>query len=182
MAFRTQRQTGFRVAGALATITLAPLCVHGQDPPPAPPRPSFLNQPPEPLQRNRLRSRALGCYRIHPGGEGVPAAIRLDTSAVWTLAPPSGTARRVVILAVTGRPLVPQPRKYQVPRWSADSLTDSVRIALYTGFGGVGLSVLIPASPAAAAVLGQAVRSHDFGPPFDDPPTRVTLRRIRCPR
>jgi hypothetical protein len=143
--------------------------------------PRGLPSIPPALTRSILRVRAIGCYRILPSGaELVPAGIQLDTTMLWSFPPPGGTDRRAILLAPDGRALSPPPREIQWPRWSADSLTDSVRIKLYTGFGGITFTLSLADSAFTDSLPAAAVRSHDFGPPFDDPPTPALLVRFRC--
>jgi len=169
---------GCSLAFLLGAIQALPIA--GQVAPSAQSRRGLPSVPPI-LTRSALRVRATGCYRIlPPGAELVPAGIQLDTTEVWSFPPPDGTDRQAVLLARGGRALSPQPREFLVPRWSADSLTDSVRIKLYTGFGGITIILSLADSVLKDSLPAVAVRSHDFGPPFDDPPTPALLVRFPC--
>jgi hypothetical protein len=128
---------------------------------------STANTQRPPLLRNGLRAELVGCYALSTTGGGgaerqlynVSALIRLDSQPVEYLTP--GVVRTVVPLAPANLPTA-HPRPF-TPRWTADSLTDTVRLSFVDGFSG-GVFVLAARPGRPDTLAGRRFERWDFGP------------------
>ena len=138
------------------------------------------------VPRSALRRELVGCLALRDargraadsGYYGASPRVWLDTVPIGSIDPLAGAAWLLRRLDAEGRPLdqaVPHP--LFSPRWTADSLTDSVRLSFHDGFSG---AVFILAAPAGADTLrGRAVEYWDVGPSKTNR-GRVWALRIRC--
>ena len=147
----------------------------------------WRTRPEEPtLQRHALRRDVLGCYALF-GADGqrvdttyynASPIVRLDSISVRG----SGDSvmwGNVEALDTLGRPSR-TTRGMSGPSWSADSLSDTIRVSFVNGFSGAEFVLNAPVG-GGNTLRGRAAEHWDFGP-------RTTRRgaahaqRIDCPR
>ena len=140
-----------------------------------------------PLLRNGLRAELVGCYALFtaPAGDAqrslynASASVRLDSQAVDPRGSrSSSTALRLLTpLTAPNAPMVASPRQF-TRTWTADSLTDTVRLSFVDGFSG---AVFVFAAPRTNpdTLFGRRSEHWDFGPPFET--THGLARAIRQP-
>ena len=126
-----------------------------------------------------VRTAALGCYRLD-------ASLLSDTARrQWVLAhlgtfrlrADSLIARRPELRRVSGLPKaarVPPDTLFGV--WSADSLSDSIRVSATDGFQGISLVV----APANTEWRGRVASFTDFGPERVHEFGQVRVQRMSC--
>jgi hypothetical protein len=138
-----------------------------------------------PLTRNGVRAELLGCYALYSGRTRVSNAlynatpsVRLDSLTVGRLgiADTVPGIRRALIPLTAANERVATRRG--PPSWTADSLTDSVRLSFVDGFSGT-VFVLAAAAGRADTLTGRLFESWDFGPPFQT--THGPARAVRQP-
>jgi hypothetical protein len=151
----------------------------------------LTKQAPHILARNALRSEALGCYELldslrHNASEsmqGVPALIRLDSTVdAMRGTVPSTTSLRMLGAAGAGKPVYRDPISREMhPRWSADSLTDTVRLFFTNGFSGAFFALNLPVKSHSDTLKGRADSFIDVGPPFERSLGDAWAIRRACP-
>jgi hypothetical protein len=121
-----------------------------------------------PLLRNELRSELVGCYALFTAPVGgvertlynASSFVRLDGQPVDY--PTPGVARTMIPLTPANITEAHRPRPF-TPRWTADSLTDTVRLSFVDGFsGGVFVFAARPSRPDT--LIGRRFERWDFGP------------------
>ena len=146
--------------------------------------------PSVPLARYGLRADVVGCFALRWTPRRPPqqeyyrasAQVRLDT-AVRTLRTPRsvpGVARQLARLDAGGRAMdtVAARTWAAPPAWSADSLTDSIRVSFLDGFSGA--MFVFAAAPGADTLPGRAENHWDSGPPFVTDLGTATAVRVYC--
>jgi hypothetical protein len=144
--------------------------------------------PPEmsPLIRRALRIDALGCYGLltsHGGSVdttyyNASPVVRLDgVASAKTLATDPGTWQ-VIPFDTRGRPSR-TTRGMLPPSWTADSLSDTVRISFVNGFSGAEFAFALPRS-GRDTLHGRATEFWDFAPSTDR--GRAHAVRVPCPQ
>lgn len=142
------------------------------------------------LSRNSLRPEALGCLELLDSAgrsaldriTGAPQLARLDsTPDPYRGTDPTSTSQRRLEVIVGA-----QPRQDPVsiafrPRWSADSLSDSVRLSFSNGFSGSVFILSVPKRPRSDTLSGRAYTHIDAGPPFESAVGAVRAVRSACP-
>jgi hypothetical protein len=107
--------------------------------------------------------------------------VRLD-SARWQL-PWGGAQPEESVRAMTGfslgREPIPLVRNHAAPLWTADSLTDTVRLSFIDGF--TGAVFVLEARPPVDTLRGRVFESWDAGPPFQTPRGSAYAIREACP-
>jgi hypothetical protein len=141
-----------------------------------------------PLPRRTLRLEVLGCYALF-GADGrrvdttyynASPLVRLDSgSASGTVDSVAGMLRDLVALDTLGRPSR-TTRGLLGPTWTADSLSDTIRVSFVNGFSGA--EFVLAAPPRGGDTLrGRAVEHWDFGPATTRRGAAHAVR-IACPR
>jgi hypothetical protein len=142
----------------------------------------------EHVARDALRPELVGYYALFgDDGQAVDSAyynasplVRLDTSAVGVTPHDDrpGVLRVLHRLDAAGRRLDAfDSRTAFGPVWSADSLTDSIRISFSDGFSGA-YFVLAASVSHLDTLRGHAEEHWDFGPPTGRGRARAV--RVRC--
>jgi len=134
-----------------------------------------------------LRAELVGCYALFTAPAGgaerslynASASVRIDSQFVGYLKTDKdpNLARVLVALTPPNAPTVARPRPF-APSWTADSLTDTVRLSFVDGFSGA-VFVLAARPGQADTLTGRRFESWDFGPPFET--THGPARAIRRP-
>jgi hypothetical protein len=125
-------------------------------------------QQPSAIPRNALRTEALGCYELLDSAgrnaslsmEGVAPLIRLD-SALDPMQPNSATRRLDTFGFGVPSRFDPVYRDLH-PRWTADSLSDTLRLTFTNGFVGAVFSVNLPANMRPDTLSGRAWSFQDI--------------------
>jgi len=133
-----------------------------------------LGQQRPPTWRRSLRSDVLGCYalyferrRVNGSLYNATPSVRLD-SAAWRPNPRDSTQLgfRIMIGRTMSGVRATVRSGALPPRWSADSLTDTVRLSFIDGFNGA--VFVLGAPPGYADVLrGRVFEFRDAGPPHE---------------
>ena len=141
-----------------------------------------------PPARLSLRAELVGCYALSAGEHPLSQSeyynasglVWLDTSVARQWAP--SEAFRMLVPLDSSLDPTSRSRRHVGPSWSADSLTDSVRLSFSDGFSGAFLVLLAPAGVRVDTLRGRVANAWDFGPPFvtDRAPARAV--RLPCPR
>jgi hypothetical protein len=128
------------------------------------------------LTRNALRADALGCFvlldsrRQSVAGllRRAPARVRLDSARDRPSTFPNATTTlwRIEYRDSTNRVVGVTPATGLASSWSADSLTDSIRIRFSDGFTGSGFVFALPSATRSDALFGRAYTFVDAGPPY----------------
>ena len=129
----------------------------------------------EPLPRDGLRREALGCFfllmadgrRASDTLYDVPIGVRLDSSAFPTTTSYTspGVVRALQALDSAGRIVDTLNREITTLRfWSADSLTDSIRLELQVDMSGVTMALAVPKAQPVDTLHGRAMAFWDLGP------------------
>jgi len=131
--------------------------------------------------RNGLRRDLIGCYalyfergRVDGSLFNAAPSVRLDSM------PFRSPWRSMTGLSLAGHPT--PLRELSLPSlWTADSLTDSVRLSFVDGFSG---AVFVLDAPAGRTdtLRGRVFESWDAGPPFVTPRGLAHAVRESCPR
>lgn len=124
--------------------------------------------------RSALRAEALGCWALY-GADGrpapftlflAPAVARLDSTR-GSLPSTQLTSRDAFRVDSRDQRLAHRYNGREQAHWSADSLSDSIRIGFSNGHSGSRLVLALPAGAATADTLrGRAYEHWDFGPPW----------------
>ncbi|HUQ18664.1 MAG TPA: hypothetical protein VM099_03535 [Gemmatimonadaceae bacterium] len=154
-------------------------------------RARLTKQSPRIMARNALRAEALGCYELLDSAgqnasksmEGVPAIIRVDSMVDLTRDMPAGmTSLRTLGAATVGTPVYRDPISRDMhPRWSADSLTDSVRLVFTNGFTGALFALNLPVNNRGDTLKGRAKTFVDVAP-LEGPEGNAWAVRRHCPK
>jgi hypothetical protein len=132
----------------------------------------LLAQQPGRLLRSGLRSEALGCFELLDSArrtaslsmEGVPPLTRLDSVPdPYPETPSQTTYRRLESIPNTMR--LDPVTKIMHPRWSADSLSDTVRLMFTNGFVGGVFALNLPAKSQIDTLSGEGYAFSDLPPP-----------------
>jgi hypothetical protein len=149
--------------------------------------PTF-GQPRVTLSRNAVRRDLIGCYalyfergRVDGSLFNASSSVRLD-SMPWEYMKRDVRSpwRSMIGFSLAGR-LAPLRAGGLFPSsWTADSLTDSVRLSFVDGFSG---AVFVLNAPAGRtdSLYGRVFESWDAGPPFFTPRGRASAVREACP-
>jgi hypothetical protein len=137
-----------------------------------------------PLLRNELRGELVGCYRLSTSMDGrgeralynASAIVRLDAQPVEYLTP--GVVRTMIPLTPANIPNAQRPRPF-TPSWTADSLSDSVRLSFVDGFSGA-VFVLAARPGRPDTLIGRRFEQWDFGP-METTPGPARAIRQPCP-
>lgn len=94
-----------------------------------------------PMLRNALRAEIVGCYTLFTAPVGgvetqlynASSVVRLDAQPIGYGTP--GVVRAMIPLTPANIPRALRPRPY-TPGWTADSLSDTVRLSFVDGFSG----------------------------------------------
>jgi hypothetical protein len=142
------------------------------------------------IARNALRPEALGCYELLDSArqnasksmEGVPAIIRVDSMVdVMRGTAPGITSSRTLGAAAAGKPVYRDPISRDMhPRWSADSLTDTVRLVFTNGFSGAVFALNLPVNSRGDPLKGRAKTFVDVAP-LEGPEGNAWAIRRDCP-
>lgn len=138
----------------------------------------------EPPQRRALRAEVLGCYalfgengRIDTTYYNASPLVRLDSGAPRQANDSSPWhPRSLTALDSLGAPSR-TTRGMWAPDWSADSLTDTVRISFSNGFSGA--VFVLSAPPGSDTLRGRAYESWDVGPSITRRGAAHAVR-VRC--
>lgn len=150
----------------------------------------LTKQVPRILARNALRAEALGWYELLDSAgqnasksmQGVPAIIRLDSIVDLTRGMASGITSLRTLGPAGGKPAYRDPVSREMhPRWSADSLTDTVRLVFTNGFSGAVFALNLPVNSHSDTLKGGAETFTDVGPSFDSPRSTAWAIRRDCP-
>ena len=145
----------------------------------------------EPIPRDGLRRELVGCYALFGDDErpvdssgyyNASPRVRLDSLPVSATVRDNrpGIVRVLHRLNAGGRrQAASSPIEFRSPAWSADSLTDSIRLSFSNGLSGASFILAAP-STAADTLEGRAEEHWDFGPPFETPRGRARAVRVRC--
>jgi hypothetical protein len=149
--------------------------------------------PPPPLDTRGTRVDVVGCWRIldRTGASAdqsldfVPPIVRLDSGAetrnLRGVRPGWRVARRLDV-AFRALPNGIEPGIDGVTAWTADSVSDSIRVVFDNAFSGTEVIVAAPRAPSPVMTLrGRASRWTDAGPVDVIPGGPVTLERVSCP-
>jgi hypothetical protein len=137
------------------------------------------------LSRNALRTDLIGCYalyfehgRVYGSLFNAAPSVRLDSS-LWRRARREARSawRSMTGLSLTSRPTT--PRGPYPPRWTADSLTDSVRLSFIDGYSGA-VFVLHAPEGRTAMLRGRVFEFWDGPPGFTDRGPAGAIRES-CP-
>jgi hypothetical protein len=142
----------------------------------------------EPDQRAALRPEALGCWALYDG-DGHAAEGKIDWAPTYVAllredatSPVTGR-RRAVRYDASWTPL-PLGRERGIPgatTWSADSLSDTIRIGFNSALGGsVFVLGMADAAQTATTLYGRAFEFSDAGPPWSTPRGTVNATRVPC--
>lgn len=143
------------------------------------------------LTRRALRREALGCFTLFDAHRqstwgrlrNAPAIARLVSApnALDThLYPPGATYRRVESRDMGNYVIVESSPNRLAPVWSADSLSDSIRILFSDGYTGSGLIFALPSGDRADSLVGRAYTFVDAGPPYRTDRGRAFAVRRPC--
>ena len=146
------------------------------------------NRPPDapPLTRHALRADAVGCYalltdrwrRVDTTYYNASPVVRLDSGRAGPALANNQGIWPVVALDTLGRPSR-TTRGRLSPSWSADSLSDSVRISFVNGFSGAEFVFALP-QRGGDTLHGRAEESWDFRPSATDRGSAHAVRVV-CP-
>ncbi len=142
------------------------------------------------LVRDELRVEVLGCYALYDDrGQRVDSSfynasplVRLDSAVVGITARDTfpGVVRVLVRLDTAGRRVDRIDSRTQFgPTWSADSLSDSLRLSFVDGFSGAVLTLATPRDHPDT-LRGHAEEHWDAGPKVTAR-GRVYAVRLACP-
>jgi hypothetical protein len=130
-------------------------------------------QPPPPA-RHALRREVPGCYAIFDE-DRKPAHVNLYGPSPQVLlvgTPDTGTRRDIILLDSTGAPSrQPPDGVFNGFAWTADSLSDTVRVSFHNGFSGAAVALRVPTDAELRigdTLRGRAVEHWDFGNPVTD--------------
>ena len=139
-----------------------------------------------PAARTGLRTEVLGCYALYSGLKRVGVAqlynaspsVRLDSLRASRQAGDTVPAVRAMVpLNASGEPVAPaRPRPYS-PSWTADSLSDTVRLSFVDGFSGA-VFVLDAPRGRPDTLRGRLYELWDVGP---SETTHGPARAVRQP-
>jgi len=120
--------------------------------------------------RRALRGDLLGCYALF-GADGrridttyynASPIVRLDSAALaGTIDSLAGMWRQLAALDTLGMARR-TTRGMWAPSWSADSLSDTIRVSFVNGFSGA--EFVLAAPPGVDTLRGRAAEHWDFGP------------------
>ena len=140
--------------------------------------------------RATLRPEAIGCWALYDAAGRraagslywAPAITRLASqkdSSNWSQAFPR--TRDASRYDSTGRDLNPRddPRRRGWAYWSADSLTDSIRVGFSSGFSGTWFILALPKSQNSDTIYGRAFEQWDYKPVT--PRGAASAIRVPCP-
>jgi hypothetical protein len=133
------------------------------------------------LLRNGLRTDLIGCYALYFERGRVDGSLFNATPSVRLDSMPfRSTWRSMTGLSLAGKP-APLRQPSQPPQWTADSLTDSVRLSFVDAFSGA-VFVLDALAGRTDTLRGRVFESWDAGPPFVTPRGPAHAIREVCPR
>lgn len=134
-----------------------------------------------PLRRNEPRLDVVGCYALYSDSGRLDGsfynsspAVRLDSAEFHSLRQTIPGWRAMAALTTTLGPA--KTNAAHPPSWSADSLTDSLRLSFVNGFSG---AVLVLNAPRGRTdtLVGRVFESWDYQPPT----SRGGARAVRIP-
>ena len=99
---------------------------------------------------------------------GASARVRLDSARDDPLSYPNAhtAVRRIEYRDATNRVVGVTPQIGLASSWSADSLTDSIRIGFSNGYTGSVFVFALPIAARSDTVFGRAYQFQDAGPPY----------------
>jgi hypothetical protein len=141
-------------------------------------------QPP-PQARHVLRREVPGCYAIFDE-DAKPANVDLYGASPQVLlvgTPDTAKGRDLILLDATGMPSRQPPEGvFNGFAWTADSLSDTLRISFHNGFSGAAVALRVPEGielRIGDTLRGHAVEHWDFGDPVTDA-GRAFAVRLAC--
>jgi hypothetical protein len=139
------------------------------------------------LARRALRSEIVGCYALY-GNKGqrvdttyqhASPLVRLDsTLPSGVVATFAGMFRVLIAFDSLGRPRGTTSEMFP-PTWSADSLSDTIRVSFGDGFSGAEFSLAAP--PRALDTLWGRAAEHWDSPPSTTRRGSAYALRVPCP-
>ena len=143
------------------------------------------------LTRRALRREALGCFTLFDAHRqstwgrlrNAPAIARLDSAANalhTNLYPRGATYRRVESRDMGNYVIAESSPNRLAPVWSADSLSDSIRIVFSDGYTGSGFIFALPTGSRGDSLVGRAYTFVDAGPPYRTDRGRAFAVRRPC--
>lgn len=128
-----------------------------------------------PLSRAGLRNEAVGCWVLLDSTLQSAASTLYWAPAITYLSPRPDSSRwanqgrpfrAASRLDESGRDLnaLDDPRRRGLNAWSADSLSDSIRVIFTSGFSGTWFTFSIPSGTTADTLRGFAVERWDYKP------------------
>ena len=139
----------------------------------------------EPVARHALLRQVIGCYALFDArGEpashslyGAPDFVQLDSAFISDSAGMRASERRAIPLDSVGAPRSARGANFGGPRWTVDSLSDTLRLTFHDGFSGSSF-VVAPASSMMDTLTGWALESFDVGPTSErHEPVRIIRQR-----
>lgn len=147
-----------------------------------------MTRPPvEPLLRHSLRAEAVGCYALFNSKRrpidttyyNAAPNVQLDSSAARSVDSILGEFRQMVALNERWQPNR-STHGLREPTWSADSLSDTVRLSFVNGLSGAEFVLALPQA-GTDTLRGHAWEHWDFGPPYFTNRGRAFAVRVKCP-